>query len=200
LRGQEPFWDNKDMVVQRLARRIPLTQGKFAWVDAADYAAVVAAGPWHAVRSHEGIWYAARNIRIGGRSRTGQWSRRVQALHTFLTGWPLVDHEDGDGLNNRRNNLRKATDAQNSWNRGLSSRNTSGYKAVYQVARNRWRAQIVISGKQKRLGYFGDPRAAGREYDKAAIHYFGEFAVTNVMLGLLPPLRKFKLAGHPVGR
>jgi AP2 domain len=190
LRGQGPAWDNQDMV-EGLCRRIPLTQAKMTWVDAADFGAVSEAGPWCA-RKKSRTWYAQRTVRSGGRQTT-------QSLHVFLTGFPQTDHKDGDGLNNRRSNLRPATTVENNRNRRLRSDNTSGYKGVYWHKQAKcWRAKISVDGKYRSLGCFYDVRAAARAYDKAALEYYGEFACTNVMLGLLPPMRYFRLAGHPL--
>ena len=184
LPGLGTIWDNQG-VVQRLYRRVELTQGKYAWVDPDEYERVMAAGPWYAGKSRS-TWYAYRKVTIGGRQTT-------QGLPSFLTGFKLVDHRDGDGLNNRRGNLRRATDAQNKHNQGLARHNTSGLKGVRWDKRCKcWRAEIRVDGKQKTIGRFPGPppparapREAGRAYDKAALEYFGEFARTNVMLGLL---------------
>jgi hypothetical protein len=182
------------IVVQRLARCVPLTQGKVAWVDVADYEAVMLAGPWHAHKRNSGIWYAQRHVYIGN-SNSGR--KKTQYLHQFLNpSWPLTDHKNGDGLNCRRNNMREATVVQNHQNRKMHANNTSRLKGVGWNKRDkRWRARIRVNGKLKQLGTFDGPpppapapREAGRAYDKAALELFGEFARTNVMLGLLPPL------------
>jgi hypothetical protein len=165
---------------------VPLTQGKVALVDDADYEAVMAVGPWCAAKNRSGIWYAARGIRING------W-HTTQSLHQFLTGFNLTDHEDGNGLNCQRYNLREATVAQNGQNQKLSRNNTSRLKGVsWDKSKNRWRARIMAGGKRKTIGLFDGPpppapapEEAGRAYDAAALEYFGSFAKTNVMLGLL---------------
>lgn len=77
--------------------------------------------------------------------------------------------------------LRLATQAQNCKNRGKNKNNTSGFKGVYR-SRNKWLAQISISGKRKHLGYFETPEEAAVAYDKAAENAWGEFALTNKML------------------
>ncbi|HTX29554.1 MAG TPA: hypothetical protein VME19_21325 [Streptosporangiaceae bacterium] len=132
---------------------MPLTQGKFAWVDAADFDAVMATGSWCAVKHQSGNWYAARNIWVKGREIT-------KFVHRFLTGWSMVDHWDRNGLNNRRSNLRKATATQNAMNRRLACNNTSGYIGVSQVNSGRYQAKLV----NEYLGLHDDPRAAARAW------------------------------------
>ena len=149
-------------------RHIPRTV-----VDEADYGLVEAAGPWH-LSICDGKWYARRPV------RGGDGSVRWQGMHTFLTGWPLVDHIDGDGLNNRRSNLRPATPSQNNANRRKSRQNTSGFKGVsYYHRTSRWRAYVGVDGKAIHLGYFDTAIDAARAYDAAALEHFGEFARIN---------------------
>lgn len=88
-----------------------------------------------------------------------------------------VDHINGDKLDNRRCNLRAVTSAQNSWNAGLSARNTSGRKGVsYCGRRNRWHAYITVHGQRIHLGFYKciDEAIAAREAQELAA--FGEYA------------------------
>lgn len=97
----------------------------------------------------------------------------------YMTGeWPtLVDHIDGNGMNNRWANLRLATRAQNAANSGLSVANKTGFKGVCAgKAPGRYRATIRIGGKQVSLGTFDNPEAAARAYRKAATEHHGEYA------------------------
>lgn len=101
-------------------------------------------------------------------------------MHTLLTGWPLVDHRDGDGLNNRMDNLRPATCAQNSANQARPVSNTSGYKGVSWRKRDRrWYAYIKVNGKQCHLGSYATAQDAAHAYDAAAIAAWGEYARPN---------------------
>lgn len=98
----------------------------------------------------------------------------------------MVDHIDGNKLNNQKFNLRKCTQLENSRNRKLDKRNKSGYKGVSWYTRNgMWRANISINSKVITLGLFSDPKEAAMAYDIAAITHFGEFAKTNKSMGLL---------------
>lgn len=151
-------------------RQIPLTLGYVALVDDEDYDRVMAAGKWHA-RPDRKSTYARRTIGTNGR-------RRNVYLHSVLTGWPLVDHANGNGLDNRRANLRPATNAENQRNRPVQANNTSGFKGV-GLHRGKWRAQIKLDGKRRHLGYFATPDEAGRAYDDAARELHGEFARLN---------------------
>lgn len=96
-------------------------------------------------------------------------------MHTFLTGWDFVDHRNGDGLDNRRANLRPATAAQNAANQQLSIANTTGYKGVSLYRNGRFRASI----QRRHLGYFDTAADAARAYDAAALDLFGDFAHLN---------------------
>jgi hypothetical protein len=101
-------------------------------------------------------------------------------VHQLLNpDWELIDHRDGNGLNNTRRNLRRATDAQNCRD-SPQRRGASQFKGVTWVARNeKWRAVIAVCGKQTSLGYFEHEYDAARAYDAAALKHFGEFACIN---------------------
>lgn len=105
---------------------------------------------------------------------------KLVLLHKLIVGYPIVDHINQDKLDNRKCNLRSATNSQNQWNQSKPKNNTSGYKGVYwDKQRQKWRAQIKINGRRRFLGYFDDILDAARSYDKAALELFGDFAVLN---------------------
>ena len=108
-------------------------------------------------------------------------------LHRFITQAPkgvYVDHKDGDGLNNRRANLRRATQGQNAANQRLSKANTSGFKGVSRNGRN-WLAQTKVGGKYMYLGTYRTPEEAAQAYDATVIELHGPYARTNASLGLI---------------
>lgn len=158
-------------------REIGLNQGRIALVDDDDYARL-AEHRWFVLqRSRGGTEYAIRfEMRKG--IRKSIWMHRV--LLAVRDGL-YVDHINGNGLDNRRANLRLATISQNGANRFAQSNNTSGFKGVfYNTGRGRsWFAQIKIQGRARRLGCFDDREAAARAYDQAAFRAFGEFARLN---------------------
>lgn len=98
-----------------------------------------------------------------------------------LSKTEVTDHIDGNPLNNCRENLRIATNAQNGQNRGKARSNTSGFKGVYWHSRDgKWVAKINAYGKRKHLGGFTTPEAAYEAYCTAARELHGEFANTGV--------------------
>jgi len=105
-------------------------------------------------------------------------------MHRFIVGAApdqRVDHIDGDGLHNWRENLRSASNAQNIRNQRphISGKITSKYKGVYRLPGGRYRAQIMCQYKKINLGTFADEREAARTYDLNALKLHGEFARVN---------------------
>jgi len=152
-------------------RIIPLTRGQFTVVDAEDYLwlsqyqwfAEGTAGHFYAVRKENG-----RSIKM---------HRQIMNAPDHL----VVDHIDHDGLNNRRENLRICTFAENCRNRRTSRHKSSKYKGVHCLKRNhKWAAQVTCDHKRNHLGYFGDEIDAAKAYDRAALELFGEFASLNL--------------------
>lgn len=114
-------------------------------------------------------------------------------LHRFIMNCPkdmVVDHINGDGLDNRRENLRICTQSQNCANRHFTTKSVQKHRfkgiCYYEQPRcikdgnsKKWKARIGVSGRRIHLGWFSEPEEAARAYDKAAKKYFGEFANLN---------------------
>lgn len=97
----------------------------------------------------------------------------------IVTGdWPvnLLDHRNGDGLNNRPENLREATAQQNQANRAYGKRTASGLKGAYSLKNGRYTSKIALNGKYKNLGCFATALEAHEAYVAAARQIHGEFA------------------------
>jgi hypothetical protein len=91
-----------------------------------------------------------------------------------------IDHINGDGLDNRRANLRPATRAQNAANRRPRAGGSSRFKGVHwSKADNRWVARIHSGGRDITLGRFLGEYDAARAYNRAAVRVYGEFAYLN---------------------
>lgn len=102
--------------------------------------------------------------------------------------WPVlwIDHANGDPLDNRIENLREATPAQNNYNRAIQHNSKSGFKGVYKRKdTQRYQACIRVNKKPIVLGYFRSAEEASEAYQAAALKYHGEFAKKN-----LQPLRR----------
>jgi len=154
---------------------IPLTHGAFAIVDAGDYAFLME-WDWYLKRSRRGKLYAARSV--NNKLRKG-----IITMHGVLLPTPdgmEPDHINGDGLDNRRGNLRAATHQQNMWNRGSQIGSSSKYKGVSLFRpRGYYKATIMKDGLIRHLGYFWDEEEAAITYNRAAKELFGEFARLN---------------------
>lgn len=149
--------------------------GRVTLVDDADYD-LVTQYKWHVDERSRG------NRRIDGPyvsstvCANGKRSRLL--MHGLITGWPLVDHIDHNGLNNRRSNLRPATAGQNNANSRSRLGSSSTYKGVW-LDRGKWRAEIKSQGKKHRLGRFLVEEDAALAYNSAAVELFGEYALLN---------------------
>ena len=125
------------------------------------------------------IWSSGyRGVCVG---RTNLLAHRViYAMHNSIEPCDLpdiIDHKDGDILNNRIDNLRPATTGQNMHNRRLNENNTSGHKGVsFKKKTKRWVANIRVDGVKIHLGYFDTAEEAGEARKKAASELHGDFA------------------------
>lgn len=93
--------------------------------------------------------------------------------------WPegIVDHWDGNKLNNHPGNLRLTDKSGNNWNAKKRKDNTSGVKGVaWKKSLQKWYAHIQVKGKKLHLGYYADKEAAAQAVQAARDHYHGEFA------------------------
>lgn len=156
---------------------ICLTKGYVAIIDDEDYA-WLSVFPWATAVTRE-VPYAIY---------TSCWPepgvrRRTERMHRLILGAPkgvLVDHRDRNTLNNRRSNLRLASNSQNARNQ-VSARGASEYKGVapYQWSNTPWLAQIGHEGRKIRIGQYETEQQAARAYDCKATEFFGEFARLN---------------------
>lgn len=147
-------------------REIPLTRGLVALVDDED-AEWLGQWRWRVNQRRRNLFYAVTTI-------DGREAKMHRLLLRPQQGL-FVDHIDGNGLNNRRSNLRIASCAQNLWNAGKSARNTTGFKGVSRK-KEKYSAKIRVARKLYHLGTFDTPQDAHAAYCAAARKHFGEFA------------------------
>lgn len=158
-----------------MTKEILLSRGKFALVDDGDYEFLMQ-WKWCA-RSNSKVFYAGRNMRT--------WPGRKTILmhNVVLPPKPgfTVDHINGDGLDNRKANLRLATKQQQMGNRKQLSGTTSRFKGVWRSdSKSRpWKSAISKDGKPFCLGYFYTEEEAAEAYDVASKEKYGEFAKLN---------------------
>ena len=150
---------------------IALTQGKQAVVDDDDFDKL-SKFKWYALcDSKEVLFYAVRN-NIGKNKPT------TIRMHRVIMDAPdglLVDHISHDPLDNRKQNLRICTQAENQRNRkGVNIGSTSGIRGIHKNGNN-WMARIGINGVIKNLGTFKRKEDAAATYLRANKKYFGEF-------------------------
>ena len=166
-----------------MVREIQLTQGKVALVDDEDYNSLMEFN-WFAARQrrrNREVYYAVRSAI----NTDGRYNKQV-FMHRIILGLDeedlgvKTDHEDGDGLNNQRYNLRRATYGQNNSNRIKTQEASSRYKGVsWDTRAEKWVVQIQHNHHRFRLGFFDDEEEAAKTYDREALKLFGEFARTN---------------------
>lgn len=166
----------REIIIEGDIAVIPLTRGYTAIIDAKD--AGLACGSWFASGSAPNIYATKYDASVY--SRLGDRACSAVKLHRLLMGSPeamVVDHINGDRMDNRRCNLRIVTHAQNAKNRTISKNNTSGCLGVYWDSfEGRWEAKIQIDGEEIRLGRFLSFDEAKVARRLAEIKFYGEFA------------------------
>jgi hypothetical protein len=141
---------------------------------------------WDKVRQYR--WYC--DYKNDGKTfyvRAGKWSNnkcKPVYLHRFILGCDDcnvdIDHKNGDGCNNKKENLRSCAHSENMGNQKLRVNNKSGHKGVFWRELNKkWSAQIKVNYKHIYLGLFCNKEDAAHAYNVAAVKYFGKFALIN---------------------
>lgn len=109
--------------------------------------------------------------------------KKVIQLHRFITQNKdysiAIDHKDRNIYNNKKENLRIATHAQNKWNSKKKSTSCNKYKGVYPVYGNKWIADIMVNGIRQTIGQYKSEEIAAKARDKKAIELHGAFAYLN---------------------
>ena len=163
-----------------MPKEILLTQSQIAIVDDADFE-WLNQWKWCAQQSHmpeeDYTFYVVRHIRSGVKTTKIYMHRLILGLRSTEQG----DHINGDGLDNRRCNLRSCSHSQNQMNSRKRRGCSSQFKGVsWDKARHKWQAYIRVNGKKQHFGRHTSELEAARAYDSAARELFGEFARPNL--------------------
>lgn len=159
-------------------KQIPLTQGKFALVDDADFEWL---NQWKWTYTAQG--YAYRQD-WGKRVNKKYPYRKTIYMHRLILGltsrFQESDHINGDRLDNQRHNLRTCNSRQNKANQPKKKNSVWKYKGVnFQEKSGLWIARIRDNGRIKSLGCFQNAEDAATAYNFAAYELHGEFAYMN---------------------
>lgn len=142
--------------------KIPLTQGQYAIIDDDDFDFI-----------SKSKWRFKLGYALDGKGKT--MHRQIICVPCGM----FIDHINGNGLDNRKANLRICSHKENMMNKKIYKNNTSGYKGVTRLTNGKWRCVIWKDGNKINLGVFLTPEDAAIAYDKSAIVLYGEFAKTN---------------------
>jgi len=153
---------------------IPLTRGYFALIDLQDYE-LISKYSWHVDVRKNGLCYASTSLYDKNTKRRSEL--RMHCL--LMPNVEEVDHENRNGLDNRRKNLRPASREENMYNTKIQKNNrTSQYKGITFVKRltsRPWQLRI----RSKHVGYFATEQEAASKYDELAVKEYGKFAYLN---------------------
>jgi hypothetical protein len=158
--------------------RIALADGRVALVDEAD-ASIVRGLRWSVMLRPPGLAYARSSI-----PGIGRHGRHI-LMHRLILDAPagaMVDHINGDGLDNRRANIRVCSARENRQNSRRKLSNVCGFKGV-SPSKSKWMARINTEAGQTYLGVFDRPEDAALAYDQAALRIYGQYARLNFQEG-----------------
>lgn len=157
---------------------VELTQGQWTILDTED---------WEKIKEMK--WFAKLDVKLNGyyahhtTKRDSLGNQKTIRMHRLIVGTDLgdvIDHINGDTLDNRKCNLRMDLEKRNNQNYRKPSNNTSGFKGVYWFKRtNQWKSQISCNNIKMHLGLFDDINKAIEVYDMAACYYFKDFCKLN---------------------
>lgn len=167
------------------ALRIQLTEEHSAVIDASDWP-LLSGFSWfpHVHAKRKNLVYAEALTKTGMNGTRSVYRRLL--MHRIILDAPdgiHVDHRDGNGLNNRRTNIRLATPAENARNRRLYKMSASGFRGVFPQKSGTWYAAICVNRTDLYLGTFPTAIEAALAYNEAARQYHGEFARLNQIQG-----------------
>ena len=171
-----PLWLNKDTL-----------SGDYAVIDEEDYQKVMddITTTLRGGKKRVNKWYAWVSP-SGGKKYALNGSRK-KSIHRAVMGYPkgmLIDHINGDPLDNRKVNLRACTHSENAMNKKVRADSRSGYKGVWlspdgEAIQAYIRPPTMTKGKRITIGHYGTLEEAARAYDAKAKELFGEFAKLN---------------------
>jgi hypothetical protein len=162
-------------LLYKLMKEIQLTQGKVALVDDEDFE-YLKQFKWYA-NNLKGKFYAVRSEWINKEYKGCLLMHRVIMNPTKGL---VVDHINGDTLNNQKNNLRNCTHADNIKNQKLSISNKTGFRGVSWHKNNKvYESRIRSNNISYHIGSFNNPIDAAKAYNECAIKFHGEFANLN---------------------
>jgi hypothetical protein len=160
--------------VEVVMKTVALTQGFVALVDDEDFERV-SQHKWRAMVCSNTVYAVRDLLSVKGK-------QKIQSMHRFVLGLsgghaPEVDHEDHNGLNCQKYNLRTATRTQNQANAQKRIDNISGVKDVYwDKAQSKWRVQVQVNGKRQNVGRYSSLECAKVAAQDALIKHHGEFS------------------------
>jgi hypothetical protein len=155
---------------------IELTQGKVSIVGVEDF---------EQLSKHK--WYFHKNgYAVRNRKKSDGPGSRCIRMHREILRAPddlLVDHINGDKLDNRRSNIRLATKSQNECNKGPSSLNGSGYRGVsWSKQKRKWHVRVYLDAKCQHVGFFSNIEEAALAYNEATKKIHGSFSRENELV------------------
>lgn len=168
------------MAKRKPFRKIKLTQGKYALVDAEDYEKLISLGKWCFLNTHDDDG--------GYAGKQDPETKKTKFMQSFIIKKPnkkmLIDHINMKTLDNRKSNLRLCTKSQNCCNSPSrkTKRRSSKYKGVCFLQKKKsWLTQVYIGGKRVFRKTFRSETEAALAYNKYAAKYHGEFAYRNII-------------------